>query len=170
MEWIGRLGLTCINCYAWNRSLVRAHCTSQGSLLIGLWWPKPEGDPKRMWTDSRFIPTDSRDQHIVKQACAVLCLAAQSCLTLATPWTVACQAPLSMGILQAGLLEWVACFPPRGLPNPVSNPALLHCRRILYHLSLQGSPWSNYTSIQNNNDNKKLFLFKQKKKKGNISP
>ena len=24
-----------------------------------------------------------------------------------TPWTVACQAPLSMGILQAGILEWV---------------------------------------------------------------
>ena len=25
-----------------------------------------------------------------------------------TPWTVACQAPLSMGILQAGIPEWVA--------------------------------------------------------------
>ena len=25
-----------------------------------------------------------------------------------TPWTVACQAPLSMGILQARILEWVA--------------------------------------------------------------
>ena len=26
----------------------------------------------------------------------------------AAPWTVACQAPLSMGILQAGVLEWLA--------------------------------------------------------------
>ena len=26
----------------------------------------------------------------------------------ATPWTVACQAPLSMRILQARILEWVA--------------------------------------------------------------
>ena len=25
-----------------------------------------------------------------------------------TPWTVACQAPLSMGFLQARILEWVA--------------------------------------------------------------
>ena len=33
--------------------------------------------------------------------CTVLCLVAQSCLTL-------CQAPLSMGILQARILEWVA--------------------------------------------------------------
>ena len=27
-----------------------------------------------------------------------------------TPWTVACQAPLSMGILQARILEWVTIF------------------------------------------------------------
>ena len=26
----------------------------------------------------------------------------------ATPWTVACQAPLSMGILQVRILQWVA--------------------------------------------------------------
>ena len=25
-----------------------------------------------------------------------------------TPWTAACQAPLSMGILQAGIPEWIA--------------------------------------------------------------
>ena len=25
-----------------------------------------------------------------------------------TPWTIACQAPMSMGILQARMLEWVA--------------------------------------------------------------
>ena len=37
-----------------------------------------------------------------------LCLVTQSCLTLVTPWTVAHQAPLSMGILQARILEWVA--------------------------------------------------------------
>ena len=37
------------------------------------------------------------------------CSAAQSCLTLfVTPWTVAHQAPLSMGILQARILGWVA--------------------------------------------------------------
>ena len=34
----------------------------------------------------------------------VLCLAARLCL-FATPWTVARQAPLSMGILQARILE-----------------------------------------------------------------
>ena len=59
-----------------------------------------------------------------------------------TPWTVAHQAPLSLGILQARTLEWVAqlpllqgIFPTQGL-----KPDLLHCRQILYHLSYQGSP------------------------------
>ena len=41
-------------------------------------------------------------------ACAVLCLVAQSCQLFVTLWTVACQAPLSMGILQERILEWVA--------------------------------------------------------------
>ena len=43
----------------------------------------------------------------------------------ATPWTVAHQAPLSMGILQARIQEWVACPPPGDLPNPGMEPESL---------------------------------------------
>jgi len=57
-----------------------------------------------------------------------------------TPWTVACQAPLSMGILQARILEWVAMPSSRDLFNPGIEPGLPHGRWILYHLSHQGSP------------------------------
>jgi len=39
-----------------------------------------------------------------------------------TPWTVAHQAPLSMGMLQARILEWVAMPPPGDLPNPGIEP------------------------------------------------
>ena len=39
-----------------------------------------------------------------------------------TLWTVACQAPLSMGILQARILERVAIPPPEDLPNPGIEP------------------------------------------------
>ena len=46
-------------------------------------------------------------------ACYVHDKSLQSCLT-ATPWTVVLQAPLSMGILQARILEWVAVFSSRG--------------------------------------------------------
>ena len=35
-------------------------------------------------------------------------LVAKSCPTLVTPWTVARQAPLSMGFFQARILEWIA--------------------------------------------------------------
>ena len=36
----------------------------------------------------------------------------------ATPWTVACQAPLSMGIFQARILEWIAMSSSRGSSQP----------------------------------------------------
>ena len=62
--------------------------------------------------------------------CAVLCLVTQSCPTLCNPTD--CGPPNSSvhTILQARILEWVTVLSSRG-----SNPGLLHCRRILYHLS-----------------------------------
>ena len=59
----------------------------------------------------------------------------------ATPWTVACQAPLSMGILQARILEWVAM--PLDLPYPGIELEFLHLtcigRWVLYHFCHLGS-------------------------------
>ena len=55
------------------------------------------------------------------QTYTVLYLVVQSCLTLQNPWTVACQAPLSVGILQARILEWVewvAMYSSRGSSQP----------------------------------------------------
>ena len=65
-----------------------------------------------------------------------------------TPWTLAHQAPLSMGfssqntgVGSLSLLQGI--FPTQGL-----NPGLPHCRRILNQLSHQGSPgileWVGY--------------------------
>ena len=39
---------------------------------------------------------------------AVMCLVTQSCPNVCDQWTLALQAPLSMGILQARILQWVA--------------------------------------------------------------
>ena len=44
----------------------------------------------------------------LSSATIVLCLVAQSCLTLCNPMDCSPLAPLSMGILQAKILEWVA--------------------------------------------------------------
>ena len=45
-------------------------------------------------------------------------LVTQSCLTLTTLWTVAHPSSPVHGILQAGILDWVAISFSRGLPNP----------------------------------------------------
>ena len=47
--------------------------------------------------------------------CAVLGCSVMSSSLLPTPWTVAHQAPLSMGIFQARILEWVAMPSSRGI-------------------------------------------------------
>ena len=68
--------------------------------------------------------------------CAVLsCLVVSDSVTL---WTVARRAPLSMWILQVRILGCYALL--QGIfPTQESNPGLLHCRRILYRQSHQGS-------------------------------
>ena len=69
----------------------------------------------------------------------MLCAVLSRIQLFVTPWTLACQAPLSMRILQAKILEWVAMPSYRGSSQPRIEPRSLHCRWILYHLSHQGS-------------------------------
>ena len=53
----------------------------------------------------------------------------------AIPWTVAGQALLPMEFSRQEYWNEQGIFPIQR-----SNPGLLHCRQILYHLNLQGSP------------------------------
>ena len=59
----------------------------------------------------------------------------------ATPWTIAHQAPLSIGILQARIVEWVAMPSSRGSSQP-RDWTQVSCiaGRFFYHLSHQGNP------------------------------
>jgi len=59
-------------------------------------------------------------------------LVAKSCLTLATPWTVACQAPLPVGFSRQEYWSGLPFPSPGDLPNPGIKPSLLHCRQTLY--------------------------------------
>ena len=52
----------------------------------------------------------------------VKALVAQLCVTLATPWTVACQAPLSMGCSRQELWSGESLPSPGDLPNPGTEP------------------------------------------------
>ena len=56
-----------------------------------------------------------------------LCCTVLSCVwLLVTPWTVAHQAPLSMGILQAIILEWVARPSSRASSQPRDGTQVSH--------------------------------------------
>ena len=57
----------------------------------------------------------------------------------ATPWTVAHQAPLSMGFSRQEYWSGLPCPSPGIFPTQGSNLGLLHCRQTLYPLSHQGS-------------------------------
>ena len=66
----------------------------------------------------------------------------QSCLTLCDPIDGSPPGSPFPGILQARILEWVGnhsslqgIFPTQG-----SNPGLLNCRQVLYHLRHQNKP------------------------------
>ena len=77
-----------------------------------------------------------------------------------TPWTAAHQASLSMGILQARILEWLVlelvCPPPGIFPTQELNLGFPHCKWILYHLSHQGSPKERFMGL--------IFGFAHKRK------
>ena len=65
-------------------------------------------------------------------------LATQSCPTICDLMDYSPPGSSIHGILQARIQEWVAVSPP-GVTQG-SNPGLPRCRKILYHLSHQGSP------------------------------
>ena len=65
-------------------------------------------------------------------------LDAKSCLTLVTPWTVACQAPLSMGLSRQKYWSGLPFPSPGDLSNPGIEPESPALRQVLYQLSYKG--------------------------------
>ena len=74
-----------------------------------------------------------------------------SCVRLfVTLWTVAHQAPLSMGLFKQEHWSGLLCPPPGGLPNPgiePTSPAVLALQVSSLLLSLQGSPYFTQNSV-----------------------
>ena len=71
---------------------------------------------------------------------SALCSVAQSCLTLATLWTVAHQASLSMGFSRPEYWSGLPFPPPGDLPIQGSNLHLLHWQADSLPLSHQETP------------------------------
>ena len=71
-----------------------------------------------------------------------------------TPWTVAHQAPLSMGILQARILEWVAiASPPGDLPNPRIVPGSPALQADSLSTEPPGQPQEYWSGLKGNSEN-----------------
>ena len=72
----------------------------------------------------------------------MLCMHAQSLSRVrlfATSWTVARQAPLSVGFSRQEYCGGFLAFSRGSSLTQGLNPGLLHCRQIIYQLSYQGS-------------------------------
>ena len=76
----------------------------------------------------------------------------------ATPWTIACQAPLYTGFSTQEYWSWLPCLPPGDLPNPRTEPPgmlhLLHWQVGSLPLVPHGKPqiiykFEKYTSHMN---------------------
>ena len=85
-----------------------------------------------------FWPRDPT--HISYISCIGGSLVTKSCLPLATPWTVACQSPLSMG---SSRQEYWSGFPfpsPGDFPDPGIEPGSLVLQADSLPTELQGKP------------------------------
>ena len=103
-----------------------------------------------------YFFTKLRSYYIFESAVSVLTLKWSEVKLLsrvrlfATPWTVAYQAPPSMGFSRQECWSGLPFPAPGDLCDPeIKNPGLPHCRQMLYPLSHQGSPltlnWTLYT-------------------------
>ena len=68
-------------------------------------------------------------------------LVAKSCLTLATSWTLAQQAPLSMGFPKQEYCSGLPFPSPRNLPDPGAEPGSLALQADSLPTKPQGSPY-----------------------------
>ena len=67
----------------------------------------------------------------------------QKCLTLVTLWIVAHQASLSMGFLQARILEWVPSHPPGDLPEPGITSVSLKTLAVARRFFTSSTTWES---------------------------
>ena len=125
------------------------------SLPGSTWWPSPPGDAGLTSSVSPFSGITllcscpiSENHHFMDFVLFFLYpILTGSESLFVTPWTLAHQASLSMGILQARILKWVAMPSSRGSSQPRDwNPGLPHCRWILYSTQ-RSSNWVMPTPI-----------------------
>ena len=84
----------------------------------------------------------------------VWCYSLSHVQLFATPWAIACWAPLSMGFSRQEYWSGLTFLSLGDLPDQELNPGLLHCRQILYHLS-----HSHLNNIETGEGNRCFYFF-----------
>ena len=98
----------------------------------------PSVNPSRIVLVSTQHPGGKATDY--KFCCAVL--SRFSCIKLfAAPWTIACQAPLSMRFSRQEHWSGLPCPPPGDLPNSVIEPASLTYAALANGLCITGTTW-----------------------------
>ena len=140
---------------------MRTNCIAQETLFSALWWPKWEGNTLKegiyVYTCGWFTLLYSKNEYKHCKAFMLACLL--SCFShvplFATLWTVAHQAPLSMGFSRQEYWSGLPCPPPGDLLHPRIEPES-HVAPALWADSLPlvppGKPQSNYTPIEINTE------------------
>ena len=75
---------------------------------------------------------------MILKLCVCVCVA-QSCLTLATPWTITCQSPPSMGFSRQEYWSGLSFPSPEDLPEPGIEPWSPALQADSLPFELQGS-------------------------------
>ena len=78
------------------------------------------------------------------------CLVAQSCRLFVTSWTVACQDPLSMWILWARILEWIAMPSSRASSQSTDQTQVSHIAGRFFTIWATKEIWGSWRWIHEN--------------------
>ena len=124
------------------------HSWLENPMDRGAWWATSTGLQK-VWHDWRDVTGlliyATIQQKLTQRGDATVCSAVLSCSVVSDllwphglwPTRLLCPWGFSRQKYWSGL----PCPLPGDLPDPGSDSGLLHCKRILYHLNHQGSPW-----------------------------
>ena len=132
-----------------------------GSGMNQLYFRAPEEEVARMVGTHATVSRSGLSQFsLLQMAVKGKVLVASHVWLFVTPWTVACQAPLSMGFSRQEYWSRLPCPPPGDLPLDLN---LVSCiaGRFLYHLSHKGSPQTaiNHSNFLSLSLWKEIFLL-----------
>ena len=134
-------------------------CTSvfiTALLTIAKLWKHPKDPLSDEWTKKLVYINIRMHIHAIEDCCVVLSRSVMS-NSFATTWTVAHQAPLPMGILQARILEWVAIPSSKGSSWPRDQTSISCIAGRFSTTRSPRKPREYYSKWNNSNRERQIY-------------